>query len=263
MKQAPWASNVVGPQTYLAQADLLLWFAEFLRVPGGGAVAVRAQVDALVSETGLDRDQALGRAVSAVLGEAERTSVVGRMREHHRLFEGAMICPPNETAYVRRDKGAILGDLCGFYRAFGFVAHEASGDKPDHLAAELEFMAMLLVMLTQAEQAGEAGAAEVTRKAMHSFAQDHVDPWLALFTQRLAESTTSPLHAALGEALATAWEGLMREHVIPRAEHVLVGEPISEPEDITECGLAHVPARQDAVEIRVSASGSGPESPGR
>ncbi len=67
--------------------------------------------------------------------------------EWNRLFEGTVICPINETAYVRRDKGMIISDICGFYNAFGFEPDQHSAEKADHLSCELEYVALLLVMM--------------------------------------------------------------------------------------------------------------------
>ena len=58
------------------------------------------------------------------------TPVDDWIAEHNRLFEGGVTCPPNETAYVRRDKGVILADINGFYRAFGFEPAEDAARNP-------------------------------------------------------------------------------------------------------------------------------------
>lgn len=261
MKHCPVRLTLMGPRQDLAQADLLLWLAQCLRMPALKAAPSTSQVHALVSATGLDTERTLEPLLRDLVRQIDSISPTKRAAEHHRLFDGAMVCPPNETAYVRRDKGAILGDLCGFYRAFGFGSREDSGDKPDHLAAELEFLAMLLVMLAQAVRTHQHEAAQVTRAALLSFAQDHVDPWLGLFTQRLADTTALPCYVAVAEALKGVWSALVKCRAIPRAGQVPAGEPLTEPEELSACGMTDPPGSVDAVELRVSAPRAASDRP--
>ena len=102
-----------------------------------------------------------------------------------------------ECAYIRRDRGAILGDIAGFYCAFGL---QSVGDdlRPDQLTRELEFLGLLHVLHARAlgEQATEG--AEVTAQAAADFWQDHLGAWCALPAGR-AEILPVPvwLHQAL------------------------------------------------------------------
>ena len=120
--------------TALAQADLLLLAARVLAPPPAGSAAVISatgsaeDIDptdgwALAKRAGIGT----GQAVVGTLDAIKSTSAESLLREQCRLFEAVGTCPPSETVYVRRDKGAILADLCGFYRAFGFDHDPASG----------------------------------------------------------------------------------------------------------------------------------------
>jgi TorA maturation chaperone TorD len=135
--------------------------------------------------------------------------------EYHRLFEGAMVCPLNETAYIRRDKGAILGDLAGYYRAFGWATTGHGGEKADHLLTELEFAAMLLSMEARAEVEQRRPEAEVTRDALASFASDHLNDWLAVVCERICASTVLPLYADTAKAIALLWQASVELHGWP------------------------------------------------
>lgn len=157
--------------------------------------------------------------------------------EHSRLFDGPILCPPNETAYVRRDKGAILADICGFYTAFGFRLSDASGEKADHLISELEFLALLLVMLSEARRRGSLQDEEVTLQAVHAFASEHLDEWVPLFVERLEATTALPLYRDVARALRQTWKNLLATHGIEPAGRVQSRPPEAEPGTPYECGM--------------------------
>ena len=240
---------------HLAQADLLLWLASWLRPPGAARDALPSthELFALLAAAGLRETPQLAERVTALHEAIAATDVDAQRHEHHRLFDAGIACPINETAYVRRDKGAILGDVAGFYNAFGFTTREGVGDKPDHLACQLEYVAMLLMLIAQAQQAGEPDNAELTRKALASFAGDHVDAWVGLFCARLRDTTRLRLHAALADAIETTWHALVERHGLPRAEGVAAGAPREEPETPYACGMADAEgvAGSGDVEVRV------------
>lgn len=169
--------------TALAEADLFLLAAELLGPPGeepafamlapaiAEGIALFERAD--VPEAG-DLAMALERIGTCIDDE----DVLPLRLEHRRLFDGRVACPVNETGYVRRDKGAILADIKGFYRAFGFDLVEETGEKADHMGCQLEFIAMLLVMGYEAERAGAEEPASVTHDALVSFGADHLGEWV-------------------------------------------------------------------------------------
>ncbi|MHC4107401.1 MAG: TorD/DmsD family molecular chaperone, partial [Planctomycetota bacterium] len=192
-----------------AQADLLLLAADLMTLPARGdeaACDVSAEALAeLVEAAGAERASLLP-ALVAMVDEARRTDPALRRREHTRLFDGGVTCPVNETAYVRRDKGVIIGDICGFYRAFGFEPSNASGEKADHLICELEFTGVMLVLLGQAVRAGAAEKAEIVEQAVQSFLRDHLGEWLGLFGRRLMSTTELPLYQRGVDLLGAVWD---------------------------------------------------------
>lgn len=71
-----------------------------------------------------------------------------------------------------------LADLSGFYRAFGV---EPSGERPDHLSVELEFMYVLALKEIRARTEDESF--HVTREAERAFLRDHLAVWVPAFAQ--------------------------------------------------------------------------------
>lgn len=242
----------------LAQADVLLLLSQALRRPDAEAIQDLDQGDVteLLSAAGFSDDGTLDAAFCELLRHAHATSPDRWRAEFHRLFDGAMLCPPNEAAYVRRDKGAILGDISGFYRAFGFVPSGHTGERPDHIATLLEFAGVLLVMRARAAWDKQTENEQVACEALHAFAQDHIDPWLDAFVRRLSLVAEPDFFTSLAAALSAAWDALMRAHGIARVQQLAADEPLQEPEDISSCGLAEAEHAQEAVSLRISASRS-------
>jgi TorA maturation chaperone TorD len=89
--------------------------------------------------------------------------------------------PPYETTYTSRGSPANLADIAGFYRAFGV---EIAGEKPDHLVAELEYLALLALREAHAREAGDDEHAVLCAQARASFLRDHAGCWLDAFAGR-------------------------------------------------------------------------------
>jgi TorA maturation chaperone TorD len=232
----------------LAQADLLLLGARLLRAGAAEEYAgiEPGELEELAVRSGLaDRRDGAG-ALEAVLAAAAATDVESWSDEHSRLFEGASVCPPNETAFIRRDKGAVLADVCGFYRAFGFELAPEAGEKADHAVTELEFTAMLLVLLARARESGDGEARLVTEHALQAFARDHLDEWFPAFTERLAETTVLPLYRDVARLLAGCLDTVVERHDLPRAV------PCACPASSTDAGTPYECGMVPPCEVRAA-----------
>jgi len=135
--------------------------------------------------------------------------------EYARLFEGNTPCPPSEAAFVLRDRGAILGDIAGFYEAFGFRPAKAACHRVDHVTMELEFLALLVVMEVEARRAENAVEAETARVALRHFAVDHFGVWIEGFAANLAELAVLEPYRVLGRILPVLWRRLARRYDVP------------------------------------------------
>jgi DMSO reductase family type II enzyme chaperone len=153
--------------------------------------------------------EALSLALAPQSREALR-SVAGRnarAAEHRRLFGHTVAhgCPPYETEYGRRHvfgQSQELGDVRGFYEAFG-VRPRRGGERPDHVACELEFMALLALKEATAIATGERERAEVSRAAARRFLEDHAGRWLPALAGRIAGREPGSGYAALAAAAAS------------------------------------------------------------
>jgi TorA maturation chaperone TorD len=222
---------------HLAQADLLLLLADFWRAPEqtidlfkelddedlralievSGLAPQSGPPEALSTQQPVPEQQTAnsngGRApwfdqLQLVITAQRQTSQREREAVYRELFDGRIGCPINEATFIRRDKGAILGDLCGFYRAFGWE-HDATGERADHLLVELEFVAMLLVMAVRSENDEQR---ETTIAALAEFTRQHPNDWIALFCQQIRRSTVHEYFVAASHLLENVWNAMVDFH---------------------------------------------------
>jgi putative dimethyl sulfoxide reductase chaperone len=177
--------------------------------------------------------ETLVTALGEVIELARAVSLADWSDEYWRLFDTVQACPIYEANWIRRDKGAILGDLAGFYRAFGWAHDAERGDRPDHLLCELEYVSAMLAMASGA-RTGEQEA--VVADALAQFAKLHLHDWLPSFAWQLCEVTQLPYFGAVANWLVRLWESLAASHGWPA--DVSPGErmvPLPEGENPYEC----------------------------
>lgn len=203
-----------------AQVDLVLLTAQMLRQPVSPQVDAEWWKDSVkdwescLAASGLPNnttkaDVTLTSVLQEVFSLADQTPRDAWSDEYWRLFDGPTLCPINQASYDRRDKGTILGDLAGFYRAFGWNPTPNSGERPDHLRCQLEFLAVLLAMASQAET-DEAN--QVMSDGLLQFARIHMQDWVPSFSWQLCEVTRLPVFGAMGTWVVMLWDGLMAYH---------------------------------------------------
>jgi TorA maturation chaperone TorD len=81
-----------------------------------------------------------------------------------------------------------LADIAGFYRAFGFQTGGTVRERPDHLAAELEFMYLLALKEAYAAANSMPEQVEICVDAQRKFLQDHLARWIGSFCRSLERS---------------------------------------------------------------------------
>lgn len=237
-----------------AQADLVLLSVEMLRPPTRAGQAETppwhestpefyADLVAIAFGGRAGTAEATGpaplpAALLEVLQLARQLDSESWSDEYSRLFEGSQACSLNQASYIRRDKGAILGDVCGFYAAFGWRGNGNRGERPDHLLCQLEFVGMLLAMAAQAETDEHRCIVE---DALAKFARLHMHDWLVSACLHLVETTTLAYFGAVAQWFMLLWKQLTEYHdwpVDPVADSPL---PLAaEPEDPYECGSPDV-----------------------
>ncbi len=188
----------------MARADAYRELASLFRDPDEPGEDPRPDVACLRAATrALDVHvaDATWRAVRTIARRADRA------REHRSLFGHTVAhgCPPYETEYGRRHlfgQSQELGDISGFYQAFG-VRPRRGGERPDHLACELEFLALLAIKEASALAVADGDRVERSRDAMALFIAEHPGRWVPALAARIAGRLPDSGYAAAA-AIAAA-----------------------------------------------------------
>jgi len=144
-------------------------------------------------------DGVLGERVRALLDAAREATPESLSNSYMRLFDPVGGPFPYEAEMKPLEdfsKAQLLADIMGFYRAFGV---EPRDDRPDHLAAELEFMHYLALKEQHALDAGRSEDAAVCRDAQEKFLRDHLLTWADSLAEALRPrlDATAPFYARL------------------------------------------------------------------
>lgn len=111
--------------------------------------------------------------------------------------------PPYETEYHPNTEPSFraqqMADIAGYFLAFGLSPSRTAVERPDHIALELEFMAVLIALRRRAESVESAA---VCREAEASFFRDHLAWWLPLFAKTLGRKAGDGVYAAVARVLA-------------------------------------------------------------
>lgn len=182
----------------------------------GGAAAVLGQLLELLGE-----DHACSRLGEHAV-ELTAAELAGR---RVRWFEHGRIAP-YEGSHVPATAGGVtprLADVAGFYRAFGMSVDR---ERPDHVVAELEFVALVLLNEAEAIRADDAEGAVICADALRHFVRDHLGIWVDAWAARVsAEPALAPWAApATVAALLVASEARRRNVVPLRPQPVLLGD---------------------------------------
>ena len=109
---------------------------------------------------------------------------------------------PYETEYGNEalfQQPQELGDLMGFYRAFGLDLRAGTHERPDHVSCELEFLMFLFLKEAYALEHNDRDMRQETGKAQMLFLRDHLGRFLPAFVGQLQRADRSGFYGNLGE----------------------------------------------------------------
>ena len=179
-----------------------------------GAFEVARVGATLISDETVAGVEAMGRAFAG-------TDARGLERSYQTVFTLSYNedCPPYETAFSAShvfQQTQHQADIAGFYRAFGV---RPEGDRPDHLAVELEFAYLLALKEARAREEDNRSGLDTTRAAHRSFLREHLARWTPLIAGRVALAGGHAWHTSAAHTLAgfIRWEeGFLRVGRIDR-----------------------------------------------
>ncbi len=111
--------------------------------------------------------------------------------EYLRIFDVGREISPYETEYITEKvsrKPFELADISGFYKAFGFGLRQDMRFKeaPDHIAVELEFMAIMVWKEEYAHESNQQEHLKIVQDARKKFFQEHLARWGFFFCRRIS-----------------------------------------------------------------------------
>lgn len=135
----------------------------------------------------------------ASINASDRTSLKA---EYHRLFVGPykLPAPPYASVYLESEP-TIMGtstlEVLRMYEEAGFLLSPSFKDLPDHVAVELEFMALLCEEERRAWRRGGLCEAAKLISLEESFLRGHLVRWIPNFTSKILASTEFLFYWAL------------------------------------------------------------------
>ncbi len=110
--------------------------------------------------------------------------------------------PPYETEYGNEALFQLpqeLGDLMGFYNAFGLTLKQGKRERADHISCECEFLMFLALKECYALEHDNREMLAETEKAQKLFLRDHLGRFLPTFASKLTRQEDSGFYGLLGE----------------------------------------------------------------
>ncbi len=131
--------------------------------------------------------------------------------EHRRVFSNVITldCPPYETLFGNDHvfgQAHVMGDIAGFYKAFGLELSRDIHERLDHLSVELEFMHFLAYKESYARCHDGAEKTQIVVDAQKKFVKDHIGRWVPLFSRMLVKKADKGFFRYMAEFTADCIE---------------------------------------------------------
>jgi DMSO reductase family type II enzyme chaperone len=109
--------------------------------------------------------------------------------------------PPYETGYGEEtlfQQPQEMGDIAGFFSAFGLTLNTDEHERGDHISCECEFLCFLTRKEAYALEQNDVSMLEETRKAQGLFLKDHLGRFAPAFSNLLSREDADGFYGALG-----------------------------------------------------------------
>jgi putative dimethyl sulfoxide reductase chaperone len=185
-----------------ARADLARLLAACYYEPGPELAEER--VFDTVAEAAGRVDPALGE-VAGRLGAAFAASDLQTLLiDYTRLFLGPVDtrARPYGSVWLEVDGGVMQDSTVAvseLYREGGFDVADDFRDLPDHVAAELEFLYLLLFRSAQAAALGDPGARDAASALRMRFMHKHLGAWIGPFARAVRSGAETDYYRALAD----------------------------------------------------------------
>ncbi len=127
--------------------------------------------------------------------------------EHRRVFTNVITldCPPYETLFGNDHVFAqshVMGDIAGFYKAFGVELSKDIHERLDHLSVEFEFMHFLTYKESYSRCHDGTEKTDIVVEAQKKFVKNHIGRWVPLFCRMLAKKADTGLFKLIADSMS-------------------------------------------------------------
>lgn len=170
-------------------------------------VALAADVSGRAKEKLSLLKQQFDRVESLVVSECANWKLSDLQSEHRRVFSNVITldCPPYETLFGNDHVFAqshVMGDISGFYKAFGVELSKDIHERLDHLSVEFEFMHFLAYKESYSLCHDGPEKTQIVVDAQKKFVKNHVGRWVPLFCRMLTKKADSGLFKLVADMTA-------------------------------------------------------------
>ncbi|MDP1768746.1 MAG: molecular chaperone TorD family protein [Nitrospirota bacterium] len=142
-----------------------------------------------------------------VASECANWQLLDLQAEHRRVFSNVITldCPPYETLFGNDHvfaQSQVMGDIAGFYRAFGVELSKDIHERLDHLSVEFEFMHFLAYKESYSRCHDGADKTQIVLDAQKKFVKNHIGRWVPLFCLMLGKKADSGLYKHVSDLMA-------------------------------------------------------------
>jgi TorA maturation chaperone TorD len=139
-----------------------------------------------------------------VASECRNWSLSDLQAEHRRVFSNVITldCPPYETLFGNDHvfgQAHTMGDIAGFYKAFGVELSRDIHERLDHLSVELEFMHFLSYKESYARCHDGHDKIQIVEEAQKKFVKEHIGRWVPMFSRMLMKKADSGFFRIMAE----------------------------------------------------------------
>lgn len=151
----------------------------------------------LVDESFVPHAQALGATFRATEPQA-------LLLDYTRLFLGPMdiLAKPYGSVWLDQEK-TLMNDstlaLLELYKEAGFEMDEEFRELPDHIAAELEFLYLLIFRENEALRTGDTAKFKQARNLKQRFLTQHLSCWIGPFTDAMRGHAQTDFYRQLAD----------------------------------------------------------------
>lgn len=181
---------------------------EFVEDGRSAIETLTRELEGIGGEKAKKKLAALGRSLeqieALVASECVNWQLSDLQAEHRRVFSNVITldCPPYETLFGNDHvfgQAHVMGDIAGYYRAFGVELSKDIHERMDHLSVELEFMHFLAYKESYARCHDGADKTQIVVDAQKKFVKEHIGRWVPLFCRMLVKKADSGIFRHLAD----------------------------------------------------------------